>query len=65
MEVWEVKAEPLWGDIYLMFREEDYGRVRLPGLMIQAGSSVRIYSDIDAALRHIRKLHDQRLKGTS
>jgi len=59
-----MKALPPFGDIYLRFREEDYGRIRLPGVELQTGSKVRVYEDIEDAIQRIRELHDNRLKGT-
>jgi hypothetical protein len=66
MEVWEVRADAQWGHIYVRYRDEDFGRIPLPGLWVESlNGERREFKNLDAAFRHIRKLHDQRLKGTS
>ena len=57
-----MRAQPLYGDIYLQFREEDFGRKRLPGLVVRTEDTLSVFDDIDAALTYIRKLHDDNLK---
>ena len=65
LEVWAMKAEPMFGDIYLQFREEDFGRVKLPGFVVLSGMRRRrVFTDAKRALTYIRKLHDDNLKGT-
>lgn len=60
-----MRAEPPWGDLYLQFRDADFGARPFPGLIIvRDGYPPREYSELDAAFDFIRKLHDQRLKGT-
>lgn len=59
-----MKAEPLWADIYIRFREEDFGRLPLPGAdVISAQGKVKTFDRLDAALRYISKLHNNHLKG--
>lgn len=51
------------GDIHLRFREEDFGRVAVPGLEVETDDGkVRVYEKIDSAFAYIRKLHDDNLK---
>ena len=57
-------AIPPYGDIFLRFREKDFGRTHLPGLEVEHEGRTRIYLSLDAAFRYIRKLHDDNLKGT-
>ena len=58
-----MQAEPIYADIFVRFREEDFGRKKVPGLEIQCGGKFLICPDVDAALAYIRKLHDSNLKG--
>ena len=58
-----MKAEPTYANIYLRFREERFGTIPLPGLEIEHDDRVKVYTNLDAAFRHIRKLHDNNLKG--
>lgn len=58
-----MKAEPLWGDIYIRFRDEDYGRVPVAGLEVIVQNKVKVFDRLDAALRCISKLHNNHLKG--
>ena len=59
-----MQANPIYADIYVRFREEDFGRKKVPGLEVQCGGKLLICPDVDAALNRIRKLHDLNLKGT-
>ena len=59
-----MQAEPTYADIYVRFREEDFGRKKVPGLEILFEGKARICRNVDAALAYIRKLHDSNLKGT-
>jgi len=66
LEVWAMKADPKFGDIYILFRDRDYGREPVPGAWVDVNyGERREFKTIDAALDYIRNLHDQRLKGTS
>ena len=59
-----MRAKPLYGDIYLQWREAEFGRVSLPGLIVLTEDDevqTREFSTIEAALAYIRKLHNQRL----
>ena len=59
-----MQAEPIYADIFVRFREKDYGRTKVPGLEVFHDDKWRIYPSVDAALAYIRKLHDSNLKDT-
>jgi len=61
-----MRADPPWADIYLQFREADFGRVAMPGLTIIRAEDERPreFKSLSEALKYITNLHDQRLKGT-
>jgi hypothetical protein len=56
-----MRANPPNADLYLQWRETDFGRTALPGLRIETEETAREFSSIEAALKHIRTLHNQRL----
>ena len=58
-------AIPPFANIFIRFREEDFGRIQVPGLEVECEDRVRVYTNLDAAFRYIRKLHDDNLKGNS
>ena len=58
-----MKADPIWADMYIRFRDEDYGRVPVAGLEVIAHNKVKVFDRLDAALRYISKLHNAYLKG--
>ena len=62
MEVRPVKAEPTYANIYLRFRDRRFGTVVVPGFEVEYDDKTRTYESPDAALRYIRKLHDDNLK---
>ena len=57
-----MKAQPLWANIYLRFRESDYGKTPLPGFEVETVSHFAIFNDLEAALRYVRELHDDHMK---
>ena len=59
-----MKADPVWADIYVRFRDEDYGRVPVAGLEVIVQNKVKVFDRLDAALRYISKLHNNHLRGT-
>ena len=59
-----MQAEPIYADIYVRFREKNYGRTKVPGLEVFHDDKWRVYPSVDTALNRIRKLHDDNLKGT-
>ena len=63
MEVRPMMATPPFANIFIRFREEQFGKVSVPGLEVEHDERTRIYINLDAAFRYIRKLHDDNLKG--
>ncbi len=59
-----MQAIPIYADIYVRFREKDFGRTKVRGLEVLHEEKWRVYPSVDAALAYIRKLHDLNLKGT-
>lgn len=60
-----MKAQPLFGDVYVRWREADFGRIALPGAhVLTVSRPSREFKSIAQALDYIKQLHDQRLKGT-
>ena len=64
LEVRPLRANPPFGDIYLQFRERDYGRIPLSGFIIIQGSTGELheFKELSAALEHLTFLHNQRLE---
>ena len=56
-----MRALPPFADLYLQWREADFGRKALPGLRIDDEQVVLVFTKIEPALDHIRFLHNQRI----
>lgn len=62
-----MRADPPYGDILLQYREEDFGRVRVPGFRVIVEEDEylsREFEELSEVFAYLTKLHDQRLKGT-
>lgn len=60
-----MKALPTHADIFLRFRDEDFGRRKVPGLEVETdGGGVRSFENLRYALAYIKQLHDDNLKET-
>ena len=56
-----MRALPPFADLYLQWREADFGRKALPGLQIETEEATVVFTKIEPALDHIRFLHNQRI----